>query len=91
MGMVSLLSNLAREILANRKGESALDQLSAALDGHLRCRSEQDVDVIRHYDKCVYLELLSVAVTKERSDEKFRDRIALKDPAPLMRDSSQHV
>jgi hypothetical protein len=91
MGMVTLLPDITGEIFAYCEGESAFDQLSAAFDGNVLCRGEQDVDVVRHYDEGVKLEFSRVAIAEECGDEEFGDGVALKYAATFVGDGSEDV
>lgn len=91
VGMIALLPYFAGEYFAGAEGESALDQLRATFDRHVRGGCEQDVDVVRHYDEGVELEFAGVAVAEESSDEEFGGFGALEETAALVGDSGEGV
>ena len=91
VGVVALLPDLSAYVFADGEEEAALDELGAAFDGHVRCGSEQDVDVIGHHDEGVELEFTGVAITEERGDEKLGGCRSLEDASSLMGDGGECV
>ena len=91
VGVIAVLPYLAGEILAYGEGESALDELGAAFDGHVRGRGEPDVDVVGHDDEGGELEFVRVAITEECGDEEFGGGGALEEAMTLVGYGSEGV
>jgi hypothetical protein len=89
--VVAILPNLTWEFFADGEGESALDELGAAFDGHVRGRGEQDVDVVGHDDESVELESAGVAIAEECVDEEFGGCGALEEATTLVSYGSEGV
>ena len=91
VGMVAALPYLAGEFLADGEGESALDELGAAFDRHVRRGREQDMDVVGHDDEGVKLESAGVAISEECCDKEFGGGGALEETATLVGYGSEGV
>jgi len=53
MGVIAVLPDFARGLLACGEGETTFDERDAALDGVVGCGSDEDVDVVGHDDEGV--------------------------------------
>jgi hypothetical protein len=63
--MVSVLPEVALEVVADGEGKAALDELDATLDGLIRGGCQQGVEMVRHDDEGVECEAGLIAVPKQ--------------------------
>jgi hypothetical protein len=86
--MISVLPEVALEVVADGEGKAAFDELDATLDGLIRGGCQHGVEMIRHDDEAVEREAGLIAVSKKRVDHELRGCSALEDAASLMCDNS---
>jgi hypothetical protein len=86
--MVSILPEVALEVVADGEGKAAFDELDATLDGLTRRGCQQDVEMVRHDDEAMECEAGLIAVPKQRVDHELRGCSALEDAVALMCDNS---
>jgi hypothetical protein len=79
MCMISVLPDVALEVVADGEGKAALDKLDATLDGLIRGGCQQGVEMVRHDDEGVECEAGLIAVPKQRVDHELRGCGALED------------
>src|SRR5258708_9210231 len=84
--MVSVLPEVALEVVADGEGKAALDELDATLDGLIRGGCQQGVEMVRHDDEGVECEAGLITVPKQRVDHELRGCSALEDAVALMCD-----
>src|SRR5258705_100067 len=82
--MVSVLPEVALEVVADGEGKAALDELDATLDGLIRGGCQQGVEMVRHDDEGVECEAGLITVPKQRVDHELRGCSALEDAVALM-------
>ncbi len=86
--MVSVLPEVALEVVADGEGKAAFDELHATLDGLIREGCQQGVEMVRHDDEAVECEAGLITVPKKCVDHESRSRGALEDAAALRCDNS---
>jgi hypothetical protein len=88
MGMVSVLPEVALEVVADGEGKAAFDELDATLDSLIRGGCQHGVEMVRHDDEGVECETGLITVPKQRVDHELRGCSALEDAVALMRNDS---
>ena len=82
--VIAGVPDVAGELLPNREGKAAFDELKATRGACVNGRSDEDVDVIGHDDEAVKLETTLVAIAGKSLDHEFCVRRALEDAVALM-------
>src|SRR5262245_46036968 len=77
----TLLPNLpfVTQLLVRPIGEVSFDHLHGLLDAHFWPDGEQDMDVVRHYNKVMHLESPGAHVRAENIDEEIGHAFGLQD------------
>ena len=89
--MISGVPDLAGCLLTDGEGVATLDELNAAGGALVDSGSDQDVDVIGHYDEAVEFELSLLSVAQECGDEEVGVRCALEVTAALVGEYGDRV
>jgi hypothetical protein len=76
--MVSVLPEIALEVVADGEGKTAFDELDATLDGLIRGGCQEGVEMVRHDDDGVECEAGLITVSKQRVDHELRGLVRWK-------------
>jgi len=71
MLMITGVPDAARSLIRKCEGVAALDELNALCRAYIDCRSNEDVDMVRHNGEAVQEEFPGIAVTEKRDDEEL--------------------
>ena len=71
MFVIARVPYLSGRLFANREGVTAFDELDATCSRLIMRWSNENVNVVWHYDKGVQLEPSLVSISEETGDEEF--------------------
>jgi hypothetical protein len=91
MLVIARVPDISVELLADREGEAAFDELKTSCSSSIDGRCDEDMDVIWHGDEGVESEAALITIAEEDFNHEFGVCSALKDAVALVGENRDGV